>query len=257
VEAAFCGGELLRTHVLRPTWHLVSPNDILWMLELTAPRIKSQTHARDLALGLTESDMENGSGILTQALRGGRHLLRTELAQALEDAGIDTSGYRLSHFLMRAELDGVVCSGAPRGKNQTYALLRERAPQAQRFDRETALAMLAARYFRSRGPATLKDFVWWSGLTTTESRHALDLASGALTSAAIGGQTYYFDPAVQTADVQPNTVHRLPAFDEYLIAYADRSAVISQDHIGEIISSNGIFRPAQLQDGIVVGTWKP
>jgi hypothetical protein len=290
-ESAFHRGDFLRTHVLRPTWHLVAPEDIRWMLELTAPRIKAQTRVRDLALGLGETDFEKSNEVFMQALRGGRHLLREELAGVLDDAGIDVGGYRLSHFLMRAELDAVICSGAPRGKKQTYALLGERAPQAKRFNRETSLIMLAMRYFTSRGPATLKDFVWWSGLTTTEARQAI-LAVGAagaagatgatgatgneIISADIEGQTYYFHlalqeepfPSAQKRESSPNmavppetnhspiTVHHLPAFDEYLIAYADRTAMLAPEHTGKAIASNGIFRPTILHDGRIVGTWK-
>jgi hypothetical protein len=268
-EAAFQRGDFLRTHVLRPTWHLVAPEDIRWMLKLTAPRIKAQTRARDLALGLREADFEKSHAVFTQVLRGGRHLLREELAGALEEAGIDAGGYRLAHFLMRAELDAVICSGAPCGKKQTYALLSERAPQAKRFDRETSLIMLATRYFTSRGPATLKDFVWWSGLTTTEARQAISAAgtadvagvvSSEIISADVEGQTYYFPQSLLEADFPAvqnrGTVHHLPAFDEYLIAYADRTAVLAPEHTGKAIASNGIFRPTILQDGIVTGTWR-
>jgi hypothetical protein len=278
-EAAFHRGDFLRTHVLRPTWHLAAPEDIRWMLELTAPRIKAQTRARDLALGLCEADFEKSNAVLTQALCGGRQLLREELAGALAEAGFDVSGYRLSHFLMRAELDAVICSGAPRGKKQTYALLDERAPQAQRFDKETSLMMLAARYFASRGPATLKDFVWWSGLKTTEARQAIvaaGAADGGIASADVEGQTYYFRlalqeetfPSVQKREISPNiavppktkhssaTIHHLPAFDEYLIAYADRTAVLAPEHTGKAIASNGIFRPTILHGGHIVGTWR-
>jgi hypothetical protein len=260
-EAAFNDGEFVRTHVLRPTWHLVAAADIRWLLDLTAPRIKAKTRARDIALGLNEIDFRKSNAVFTSALRGGRHLLREELAHALEDAGIDASGYRLAHLLMRAELDAVICSGALRGRKQTYALLSERAPQAKRFDRETSLAMLAKQYFTSRGPATLKDFVWWSGLNAGETRQAIEMADE-INSTDIEGQTYYFHLDLQTIEnpkmtnLSPGTIHRLPAFDEYLIAYADRSAVIAPEHLSKAITSNGIFRPTILHDGIVTGTWK-
>ncbi|MDR0885250.1 MAG: winged helix DNA-binding domain-containing protein [Clostridiales Family XIII bacterium] len=271
VEAAFNDGEFVRTHVLRPTWHLVAAEDIRWLLELTAPRIKAQTHARDIALGLNESDFEKSNAVFTQALRGDFHLLREELAQVLEDAGIDSSGYRLAHLLMRAELDAVICSGARRGMKQTYALLSERAPMTKQFNRETALAMLAMRYFTSRGPATLKDFIWWSGLTTRDARQAIAMTEGKIISAEITStdicaQTYYFHHRLQDIknatdwskldEITREKIHHLPAFDEYLIAYTDRSAVIAPAHMSKAIASNGIFRPTILHNGIVTGTWK-
>jgi hypothetical protein len=157
---------------------------------------------------------------------------------------------------MRAELDAVICSGASGGGKQTYALLSERAPQAKLFGRELSLEMLAKRYFISRGPATLRDFVWWSGLTATDARLGILLAGSELSSADIDGQTYYYSHASYEAEISSGTVHLLPAFDEYIIAYADRSAVIAVAHTAKAISSNGIFHPTILHDGIVVGTWK-
>jgi hypothetical protein len=256
VEASFNGGGFLRTHILRPTWHFVSPEDIRWMLELTAPNVKARAHSRDLALGIDENIFEKSNTLLEQVLRGEKHQTREALAQTLEDAGIDTCDYRIAHLLMRAELDAVICSGTYIGGKQTYALLSERAPKAKRFDRDTSLHMLAKRYFSSRGPALLKDFVWWSGMTVTDTRRGILLAGSELSSTDIDGQTYYYNPTLDDAELSPGTAHLLPAFDEYIIAYADRSAVIAAAHTAKAISSNGIFHPTILRDGIVIGTWK-
>jgi hypothetical protein len=255
VEAAFARGDFLRTHVLRPTWHMVSAADIRWMLELTGPRIKAQAASWWRVQGLTEADFEQSNAALKLALSNGQHLTREELGGILADAGIDASGHRMAQMLFHAEADAIVCSGAPRGNKQTYALLDDRAPEAKRYDRETSLDMLAGRYFASRGPATLKDFTWWSGLTVTEARRALLTVENDLVSADIAGQIYYFDPTCRDVAVPPGTIHHLPAFDEYIIAYADRGAVITPEHITQAICSNGIFRPTILRDGMVVGTW--
>jgi hypothetical protein len=234
----------------------VSAEDIGWMLELTGSRIKTQAASWWRTLGLTEDDFQKSNVALQQALEGGQHLTREELAAILDDAGMDAGGHRIAQMLFHAEVDAIVCSGAPRGKKQTYALLCDRAPDAKRYDRETSLAMLAQCYFTGRGPATLKDFAWWSGLTTTDARQALSMVKKDFASADIDGQTYYFHPALYEVEIPPRTIFHLSAFDEYLIAYADRSAVIAAEHSSKAICSNGIFRPTILQDGIVVGTWK-
>jgi hypothetical protein len=256
VEATFNAGDILRTHVMRPTWHFVSPDDIRWLLALTAPRVKAQTRARDLYLGLPEKIMEQSNDVLRQALQGGKHLLREELAQCMDAAGIRTDNYRIAHLLMRAELDAVICSGALRGKKQTYALLSERAPQALPLDRETSLGMLAQRYFTSHGPATVQDFVWWSGLTATDARRSVEILAGKLATADVNGQTYFFHPSIRQAKSSRKATHFLPAFDEYIIAYRDRSAVIAAAHHSKAISSNGIFHPTVVENGTVTGTWK-
>jgi hypothetical protein len=256
VEAAFAHGDFLRTHVLRPTWHLVPAEDIRWMLQLTGPRIKTQATSWWRTLGLGETDLEKSNIFLKQALSDGQHLTRAELVGMLEDAGIDASGHRITQMLFHAEVDAIVCSGTPKSGKQTYALLDDRAPETKKHDRETSLAMLAKRYFTSRGPATLKDFTWWSGLKITEARQALLMVQKDFSSADIDGQTYYFNHVLREVEIPSGTVHRLPAFDEYIIAYADRSAVIAAEHSSKAIYSNGIFRPTILRDGIVVGTWK-
>lgn len=159
VEQAFAEGAILRTHLLRPTWHFVTPADIRWMLALTAPRAHAVNADMSRKLELDNALFKRSNAALARALHGGRQLTRDELRGVLQKAGIATDGgLRLGYLLMRAELDGMVCSGARRGKQFTYALLDERAPHAKTLGREEALAELAQRYFVSRGPATVQDF---------------------------------------------------------------------------------------------------
>src|SRR5262245_302167 len=160
VEQACRDGRILRTHVLRPTWHLVLPEDIRWMLALSAPRIRAAMAFYDRRLGLTDAVCARSAAALAAALRGGNHLTRGELARVLAAAGIPAAGQRLGHLMVRAEIDGVICSGATRGKQSTYALLDERAPAAKPRGRDDALAELAGRYFASHGPALPQDFAW-------------------------------------------------------------------------------------------------
>src|SRR6266852_6469726 len=175
IEQAFTDGAILRTHVMRPTWHFVSPADIRWLLALTAPRVHAASAYYSRRLELDEVAFRSTNAVLANALQGGKQLTRDELASALQQAGIITEGeQRVTHIMMRAELDGIICSGARRGKQFTYALLEERAPQARALERDEALAELTRRYFTSHGPATVQDFVWWSGLTTADARVGLE-----------------------------------------------------------------------------------
>src|SRR5260370_16515087 len=165
MEQAFTDGAILRTHVMLPTWHFVSPADIRWLLALTAPHVRAASAYYNRKLELDDAVFRRTNAVLANALQGGKQLTRDELASALQQAGIATDGeQRVTYIMMRAELDGVICSGARRGKQFTYALLAERAQQARTLDRDEALAELTIRYFTSHGPATTTDFFCWSAL---------------------------------------------------------------------------------------------
>lgn len=264
IEAAVADGTILRTHVLRPTWHFVAAADIRWLLELTAPRVRAALAHYDRQLELDEAHYARSNAALAAALAGGRQRTRAELAAALQQAGIDAgNGQRMGHLLMRAELDAVLCSGASRGKQQTYALLAERAPAATRLERDEALAELTLRYFSGHGPATLKDFVWWSGLTAADARAGLDLAGARLVGEEVAGQRYWRDAAAASADGPPGDVTTAPAavllpnYDEYLVGYADRSAVFETAQAATLGSrQNILFHHTILLDGRIAGTWK-
>jgi len=256
VEAAYNKGDILRTHVLRPTWHFVTPAAIRWMLELTSPRILLQTRSRDQELGLTAKTVEKSHRVLTHALKGGNYLTREELVRHWEEAGIRTDNYRHYHLLMRAELDAVICSGALRGKKHTYALLEERAPSAKKFGKEKSLEMLAQCYFTSRAPATLHDFVWWSGLTVGEARQGMEMIRDTFVAKIINGKEYLCDPSADIKKGAATGIYLLPAFDEYIIGYKDRTATVTATHHRKAISSNGVFRPVILHHGKAIGLWK-
>jgi len=226
VEAALDDGALLRTHVLRPTWHIVPAADIRWMLELTAPRVRARMAVYDRRLGLDDAVFARSNRALEDALRGGRHVTRTEAAEILKHAGIDAvETQRLGHIMMRAELDGVVVSGVRRGKQSTYALLDVRAPDAPRLARDEALCKLATIYFATRGPATLQDFSWWSGLMVADARAGVEAAGTALRSEQIHGREYWSGPPRRIASPASPLVRLLSNYDEYFIAYKDRTAL--------------------------------
>jgi hypothetical protein len=223
VEQAFDAGEIVRTHVLRPTWHFIAPADIRWLLALTAPRVKAATAYRDRVLGITEPLVERSNAAITAALSGGQHLTRRELDQVLRDSVVQPEDPQVfAHLLLRAELDGVICSGPRRGKQFTYALLEERVPPAPVLDRDAALAEITRRYFSSHGPATLRDLAWWSGLTIAEIKRGIDLNGSALSDRTIDGLTYWASSAVADVPIQGDVVYLLPNYDEYTVAYRDR-----------------------------------
>jgi len=178
IERAFAEGKILRTHVMRPTWHFVSPDDIKWLLELTAPRVKAAMRYYDRRAGMEEALFRRTNRIIARGLRDGGQLPRQEIASLIRRAGLADwlrSPNAMGHIMAQAELDGIVCSGAPHGRQFTYALLEERAARARTLAREDALGELTRRYFRSHGPATIQDFVWWSGLTIADAQAGLDL----------------------------------------------------------------------------------
>ena len=221
IERAFAEGSILRTHVLRPTWHFVAPADIRWLLALTAPRVKAAMASADRTLGLEDALVARSNAAIARALEGDKQLTRAELDGALRRAGITVeSGRMLGHLVMRAELDAVVCSGPRRGKQFTYALLDERVPTTRPLDRDAALAELTARYFTSHGPATVRDFAWWSGLTAADAKRGLALNGTRLVQHTVDGLTYWCAPA--TPPPMPEDAYLLPNFDEYTVAYKDR-----------------------------------
>jgi hypothetical protein len=167
VERAIADGHILRTHLMRPTWHFVAAEDLRWLINLSAPQLKSTSKATFRALGLDAETCQRANDLIAKALEGGKHLTRAELMAELRNAGIDSDNYRAAYLMFNAEIEGVVCSGGKRGKEQTYALLDERVPKAAAMSRDEAIAELTRRYFTSHAPATLRDFIWWSGLPTT------------------------------------------------------------------------------------------
>lgn len=256
IESALDKGEIIRTHILRPTWHLVAATDIRWMLALSAPHVKARVAPQNRALELNESLFKRSNDIIRRSLEGEKQLTRAELMVVLEEQGINTSGNRAAHIMFSAELDGVVCNGARRGKQFTYALLDERVPPGRALPREEALALLAGRYFASHGPATMQDFAWWSGLPVKDIRHAIDTILPALASEKHGEQIFYHSITAAPAPARSSQVHLLPAFDEYLIGYQDRSPSLPPSLFREVFTLNGIFKPVIVQNGKVIGTWK-
>lgn len=256
VEKAINRGEIIRTHALRGTWHFVAAEDLRWMLNLSANKIKSQLRTRYKQLGLTEKDFSKSNRIITGMLKSEKHVTREDIVARLEKEKFNITENRVSHILMQAELDGIMCKGKIISNSHAYTLMEEWVPTKKELTREEALNKLALKYFSSHSPATIQDFVWWSGLTQTEAKHALDAIKQHLTSLTIQSQTYWLTKNTALPGKHPDPVYLLPAFDEFIIGYADRSAALSSQYLKKVISSNGIFWPVVVINGQVTGIWK-
>jgi hypothetical protein len=256
IDEAVDKGEILRTHVLRPTWHFVSPKDIYWMVQLSAPRIKASMTSRHKELELPDKLLAKGNAIIEKALSKGEHLTREQLLSHFTKAKIPIDMYRGMHFLFWAELSCIVCSGKRKGNKQTYALLQERIPKPESLSKEEALAKLAKRYFTSHGPATISDFTWWSGLAAADARNALEMVKDNFISDTSEKRQYWFAGNANIRASKKKQAWLLPAFDEFLVSYKDRSAAINLEHHKKAFTVNGIFKPAIVLNGQVTGLWK-
>lgn len=255
VEDAFNRGEILRTHLLRPTWHFVTPEDIRWLLQLTGPRVNVRCSSVYRQYELDEAVLKRSNRALANALKGGKQLTRSELRVVLKRAGITADDtVRFAYILLRAELDGIVCSGPRRDNQFTYALLEERVPASNDLSGDEALAELTRRYFASHGPATLADFVWWSGLTTNDARRGIALLNHDVERMVIA-ETVYWTLASAAKPSRTIDAHLLPAYDEYNVAYKNRQVVFDQDSVSRI-TTWGALGPCVIIDGRIVGIWK-
>ncbi|HEX8328361.1 MAG TPA: winged helix DNA-binding domain-containing protein, partial [Hymenobacter sp.] len=230
--------------------------DAAWMLKLMAARVLKGQGTQMKQLELDEATVERSRTAFYEALQGGRRLTRAEMMQQLVTAGISPEGQR-GYFLLRyLAQQGHICLGPLQGRQQTFALLEEWAPQARQLSRDAGLAELARRYFRSHGPATVHDFANWTGLAVADARQGLEAAQGELVSEKMEDKTYWFSPSASAAPAA-ESIQLLPGFDEYLLGYKDRRAVLEAEHFNKIVpGGNGVFKPMVVLDGQIVGTWK-
>ncbi len=257
VEQAIADATIVRTWPLRGTLHFVAAADLRWMLALLAPRIIAGSVGRQRLLGLDDNGLTFGKSAeaLVQALQGGKTLVRAEVLAALEQAGITTVSQRGYHLLWRAALEGVICLGPLQDKQQTFVLLDEWIPPARSLTREESLAELTQRYFTGHGPATQQDFMWWSALPAADVKRGLELSKSTLIKETSDGKTYWLGP--QAAPARVPGLHLLPGFDEYLLGYKDRGAILAAEHSTKVCpGGNGVFAPMLVSAGQIIGTWK-
>lgn len=257
VEDALRKGEILRTHVMRPTWHLVAAEDIRWMLKLSAQRViaANESYAKGHGLDISEALYTKSHNLLEKILCGKKSMTRQEIAGQFNREGIPADNHCMTRFMARAEQVGIVCSGEDKGGKCTYALLEERVPPMPDLTKDESLARLARSYFRSHAPAVLQDFVWWSGLPVAEARQAVYLIDSELTAEEWNGQTWYIHNSSRTCGEASGRVHLLPSYDEYLLGYKDRTDVLPFEHYSKAFTNNGLFYPIVLHEGHVIGNW--
>jgi hypothetical protein len=251
IENELSKGEILRTHLLRPTWHFISAIDIHWLLKLTAPRVHLANTYMYRQLELDEKIFNRCNEIMTKVLQGGNHLTRVEINEEFEKQNIIAKGHRLSYIMMNAELEGILCSGARHNNQFTYALLDERVKHKKMLKKEEALAELTSRYFTSRGPATIRDFSTWSGLKIADCKKGIEMMNRLIQKEVIEGQEYFFNPNTSLSSRQPDKIWLLPIYDEFIMGYRDRSAIMPS-------KANAPFRYDCMivYNGQIIGTWK-
>jgi hypothetical protein len=255
VERAIGERRIVRTWPMRGTLHFVTAADVRWMLALTSPKNLAGAARRRQQLELDDATLARCRQIFSKALQGGKQFSRDELYALLERAHISTAAQRGYHILWNSAQHGLICFAAS-GKEQAFALLDEWVAPTKEKTRDEALAELALRYFTSRGPATLQDFTWWSGLGAAEARAGLEAVKTQLAHETQGGQSYWMAPDVSEPQ-DTRGAFALPGFDEFLLGYKDRSAVLDARHAQQVCpGGNGMFAATIVINGRVAGTWK-
>lgn len=256
VEEAINKGDIIRTHILRPTWHFVTNEDVHWMLELCATRLKSAFFNYAKMMGVDEALIAKAISALPQVLEEHGHSTRQEIGEHLNNRKITIDQDMVKYVMSRAELDSIVCSGVVRGSKQTYALLHKQAPKTLHLSKEEALERLARQYFTSHGPATLADYVWWSGLSVTEAKKGIELIKQDFICEEINGKSYWMKNDIHIPPRDTQTAFLLPAFDEFVVSYKDRSEIIEEEHYRKVMTRTGIFSPTITLNGEIIGAWK-
>ncbi len=259
VDAAFEAGRIVRSWPMRGTLHVVAGEDLGWMLGLTTPAAIASSAQRRAALGLELADAELAREAVERVLSGRRVLSRAATLAAIQAAGVSTAGQRGYHLLWYLAQTGAIVLGPTEGREQTFALLDEWVPDQRRLDRDEALGELALRFFRSHGPATAPDLARWAGLPLRDVRTGIAGCGDRLARLELDDVTYLLDPGAETeTTTAPRArVHLLPGFDEYVLGYKDRSAILAPEYSQAIVpGGNGVFRPTIIVDGEVSGTWR-
>lgn len=258
-KAAFDSGQIIRLHLMRGTWQLVSANDYWWMLDLCAPKAIAVTKGWMSSNKITIPDEElmRLREILVQAVSEKKSATKEDLVNALVEKGIRMDEHRLSYHIRMAELWGTLCSGDLLPMKATYSLSADKVKRSAKVEKEEALMLMARKYFQSRQPATLEDFVWWSGLNINDCRKGMKLLGDYLHKETWKGRDFYLTNDCRTRGFRKGKLLLIPPYDEYLIAYKSRDIVLPQEHRHKAHNNSGIFQPIVALDGVICGNWKP
>lgn len=253
----FDSGRIIRTHLFRTTWQLVAAVDYAWMLSLCRKKALSGLRGwmRTNGIDISPEEESRISAVFEEAVAGRADVRKEDLAQALAEKDIIMDDHRLSYHIRLAEFSGLLCSGILHPSKRTLALVSERIPPAPQPTREEALARLAGKYFRSHSPATLEDFVWWSGLNVSDCKRGMDALGAELSQEKWRGQVFYVHGDCRFRGFRSGRIHLLPAFDEYLIGYKSRYVSLHPDYRHYAHDNTGTFWNVILRDGEVVGNW--
>lgn len=256
IEDVLNTGKVIRTHILRPTWHFVSAEDIHWMYDLSCPRLKPIYRGYAKTYGADESLIYKAIPALEKVLLNGKHLTKQEIGDALLEHDITLDDDYLKLTLSYAEMEGIIVNGRLSGNKQTFTLLEEWVPRKETICKEEALERLARRYFTSHSPASLQDFVWWSGLTITECKQAIEMIKPDFICETINGREFWMKNDVNIPSDDEDSALLLPPFDEFVVSYKDRSDMIEEVHYGKVMTKTGIFSPTIMLNGEIIGSWK-
>ena len=258
-KAAFDSGRIIRLHLMRGTWQLVSAKDYWPFLSLCAPKAIAVTRGWMHSNRIDISDEEQMSirDIFAQTAADKRSVTKEELVQALVKRGISMDEHRLSYHIRMAEISGILCSGDLLPTKATYALAADKVKPAGKIDRDETLMLLARKYFQSHQPATLEDFVWWSGLNVSDCRKGIAMLGNAIHAVKWKGREFYMTDDCRTRGFRKGKYLLIPPYDEYLIGYKSRDIVLPPEHRHRAHNNSGIFQPIIARDGIICGNWAP
>ena len=252
IENLINSGEIIRTHILRPTWHLVHQKDIRWMLELSAPNVKKATQYVDKKEGLTDELFLKAWKIIEQKFREIDNLTKEDIMVYLSEQQITVGNLLATQIIIRAELEMLLCNGEKKG---TYALFEKRVPMTGKISKVEAITKLTQLFFKSRGPATLKDFAWWSGLSLGDAKIGIAELDKRLEYFIFNDLKYYYFK-IESNIPQKTTFALLPCYDEYTVGYSEGRDIVLPTDLDKSKIGNGIFKSIILSENEIVGTWR-
>jgi len=258
-KKAFDEGMIVRLHLMRGTWQLVSAKDYWWMLDLCAPKAISVTKGwmSSNKISIPDEELVQIREMIAQAADDKGSATKEDIVQTLAEKGIRMDDHRLSYHIRMAEMCGIICSGDLLPMKATYALTANKVKPATKMDRDEALTMLTRKYFQSRQPATLEDFVWWSGLNISDCRRGIEMLGNSIRMENWRGRAFYLTDDCRTRGFRKDTYTLIPPYDEYLISYKSRDIVLSPEYRHKAHSNNGLFQPIIAHDGMICGNWSP